>query len=65
LIELKETKTVLQMATFKEATNRLFANVWVCMKCNAKMRAGEGKKPSKCRKCGSRRLRLKRKVKKA
>ncbi len=53
------------MATFKEATNRLFANVWVCMKCNAKMRVGEGKKPSKCRKCGSRRLRLKRKVKKA
>ncbi len=33
------------------------------MKCNAKRRSGVGK-PSKCRKCGSNRLRQKRKAKK-
>ncbi|PIU21273.1 MAG: 50S ribosomal protein L40e [Candidatus Diapherotrites archaeon CG08_land_8_20_14_0_20_34_12] len=52
------------MAT-NEAIDRLFNNVWICMRCNAKNRVGAGKKPSKCRKCNSKRLRLKNKVKKA
>lgn len=53
------------MVKFKAAEDRLFANVWICMRCNAKNRSSAGKKPSKCRKCGSNRLRLKRKAKKA
>ena len=52
------------MAKFEEAESRLFKGVWVCMRCNAKIRGG-GQKPSKCRKCGSQRLRLKKKGKKA
>lgn len=54
---------VFFMALFPEAEARLFRNVWVCMRCNAKLRSGIGK-PSKCRKCGSKKLRLKRKAKK-
>jgi len=50
------------MARFKEADNRLFANVWICMRCNAKMRSSPGNKPVKCRKCNSKSLRLKKKV---
>lgn len=53
------------MARFEEADKRLFINMWVCMRCNAKNRGSEGKKPSVCRKCGSKKLRLKHKVKKA
>ncbi len=53
------------LARFPEADRRLFANVWVCMRCNHKNRGSEGKKPSHCRKCDSQRLRLKHKVKKA
>jgi len=53
------------MARFEEADARLFRNQWVCMRCNAKNRFGTGTKPVKCRKCGSARLRLKHKVKKA
>lgn len=45
------------------ATKRNFENVFVCQKCNATNRCGAGK-PSKCRKCGSKRLRLKKKKKK-
>jgi len=52
------------MAKFEEAEDRLFKNIWICMKCNAKNRCPSGK-PKKCRKCGSVRLRLKHKVKKA
>lgn len=52
------------MARFPEAEDRLFKNIWICMKCNAKNRTGTGKKPSKCRKCGSKRLRIKHKAKK-
>ena len=53
------------MARFEEADKRLFINVWICMRCNAKNRGSEGKKPDACRKCGSKKLRLKHKVKKA
>ena len=42
--------------------NRMFKNMFVCMKCNAKIRAIPDKvkaKKIKCRKCGSKQLRLK------
>jgi len=47
---------------FPEAAHRLFNNVFVCKVCKAKIRADsrkirEGK--VKCRKCGSRELRAK------
>lgn len=52
------------MAKFEAAEARLFKNVYVCMKCNAKNRSGTGM-PGKCRKCGSKRFRIKsKKVKK-
>ncbi len=41
---------------------RLFTNMFVCMQCNAKMRTTMDrvkKKKIKCRKCGSKNLRLK------
>ncbi len=50
------------MARFKEADARIFSNVWICMRCNAKNRSSEGKKPIKCRKCKSKGLRLKKKA---
>lgn len=53
------------MARFEAADNRLFKNVWVCMNCNARNRSSEGKKPAKCRKCKSKNLRLKHKMRKA
>ncbi|MDP6670547.1 MAG: 50S ribosomal protein L40e [archaeon] len=52
------------MARFPEADNRIFKNVWICMKCNANNRASEGSKPTKCRKCKAKRFRLKHKTKK-
>jgi len=52
------------MARFEAADKRLFANMWICQKCNAKNRSTEGKKPNHCRKCKGRRLRLKNKAKK-
>jgi len=52
------------MAKNEEAEARLFKDVWICMRCNAKNRK-PGAKPAKCRKCGSIRLRLKHKVKKS
>ena len=52
------------MARFAEADNRLFKDQWICMKCNAKNRS-PAKKPERCRKCGSNRLRLRHKAKKA
>ena len=53
---------------FPEAVKRLFHRVFVCRKCKSKIRADyikvrEGK--VKCRKCGSRYLRPKRKEKRA
>ena len=42
--------------------NRMFKNMFVCMKCNAKVRAAPDKVKKgkiKCRKCGSKQLRLK------
>ena len=42
--------------------NRLYNNVFVCMKCNAKLRTSMEKVKrgkSKCRKCSSKALRLK------
>ena len=53
------------MAKFEIAVARLFENVWICMKCNARNRGSQGKKPDRCRKCGSIRLRFKHKTKKA
>ena len=44
------------------ASMRLFHNVFICMKCNAKIRAKPEKVKKgkiKCRKCGSKQLRLK------
>ncbi len=41
---------------------RLYENVFVCMRCNAKLRTTMlkvKKKKAKCRKCGSKHLRLK------
>ena len=52
------------MATSKEATDRLFKNVFVCKECKSKIRATllkvrQGK--VRCRKCKSTSLRPKRK----
>jgi len=52
------------MALSTIATKRRFENIWICMNCNAKNRGQKGKKPAKCRKCNSKRLRLKKKGKK-
>jgi ribosomal protein L40E len=44
------------------ASRRLFLNMFVCMACNAKMRAQPDKVKKgliKCRKCNSKNLRLK------
>lgn len=46
----------------EEVFNRLFKNVFVCMKCNSKVRATPFKVRAgkvKCRKCGSSQLRPK------
>ncbi len=48
-------------------TKRLFERVFVCMKCNAKIRADPRKvalKKVKCRRCGSKALRPKSKERK-
>ena len=52
------------MAKFPEAENRIFKNIWICMKCNATMRASPGSKPDKCRKCKGKAFRQKKKGKK-
>ncbi len=49
---------LLLLMGFPEAEARLFNGVWICMDCNARNRSRKGK-PQKCRKCGSKRLRLK------
>ncbi len=48
------------MAKFKEATNRLFKDVFVCKKCKSKIRTSVLKvllKKASCRKCKSKALR--------
>ncbi len=45
---------------FPEAEKRLFENVYICMKCNARNRGSGGKPPERCRRCKSKRLRKKR-----
>jgi len=52
---------------FPEATKRLYTRVFVCRKCKSKIRADYPKVRAgkiKCRKCGSKVLRPKRKEKK-
>jgi len=53
----------LKVADFKESLARRFSNVYVCQRCNATNRSSSGL-PAQCRKCGSKRLRLKKKKKK-
>jgi large subunit ribosomal protein L40e len=48
-------------------TNRLYNRVYICMKCNAKLRSDVARvkaKKVKCRKCGYKGLRLKSKERK-
>lgn len=52
------------MVRAEEADARLFKNQWICMRCNAKNRSPSGM-PNACRKCGSKRMRLKHKAKKS
>ncbi|PIN85266.1 MAG: 50S ribosomal protein L40e [Candidatus Diapherotrites archaeon CG11_big_fil_rev_8_21_14_0_20_37_9] len=52
------------MALATAAAKRLFENIWICMSCSAKNRGNNGKKPGKCRKCGTNDFRLKKKGKK-
>ncbi len=40
---------------------RLFKNVYICMRCNARIRTKNPAK-TKCRRCGSKRLRHKKKM---
>ena len=50
-----------------EVAKRLFENVYVCMRCNAKIRASSAKIKAgkvKCRRCGYKKFRLKAKEKK-
>ncbi len=53
---------------FPEAVARIFNRVFVCKKCKSKIRTDYSKVKAgkvKCRKCGSKQLRPKRKEKKA
>lgn len=46
----------------EEVAKRLYKDMYVCMRCNAKIRANPAKvklKKIKCRKCQSKQLRLK------
>ena len=53
------------MATLSSvAANRLFKDIWICMKCNAKNRGQKGNHPARCRKCKAAKFRLKKKGKK-
>jgi len=40
----------------QEISERLYKNVYVCMKCNARIRTNKPHR-TKCRKCGSKQLR--------
>ncbi len=48
----------------KAASDRMFKGVWICMRCNTSNRSGKGSKPEKCRKCGSAKLRQRKKGRK-
>ncbi|MEM4257110.1 MAG: hypothetical protein QXD98_01995 [Candidatus Diapherotrites archaeon] len=48
----------------KAAADRMFKGVWICMKCNTINRTGKGTKPNNCRKCGSAKLRQRKKGRK-
>jgi ribosomal protein L40E len=53
--------------SFPEAVNRIFNRVFVCKKCKSKIKTDYAKvrdKKVKCRKCGSKDLRPKRKERK-
>jgi len=52
------------MALQTAAQKRLFQDIWICMRCNAKNKGQKGIKPDKCRKCDAKKLRLKKKGKK-
>jgi ribosomal protein L40E len=52
------------MALVPASANRIFKGVWICMRCNHRNRSGKGTKPEKCRKCGSNKLRQRKKGKK-
>lgn len=55
------------MATFPEASKRLFENIYVCRRCESKMRVPIGKVlagKGVCRKCSSKKLRPIRKISK-
>ncbi|MCR4335961.1 MAG: hypothetical protein NUV57_05520 [archaeon] len=52
------------MALSSVATKRVFEDVWICMNCNSKNKGQKGKPAAKCRKCNSKRMRLKKKGKK-
>ncbi len=52
------------MAASSVAMKRMFENIWICMKCNAKNKGQKGVAPAKCRKCNCKDLRLKKKGKK-
>tara|TARA_Y100000310_G_C20701325_1_gene830215 strand:+ start:300 stop:467 length:168 start_codon:yes stop_codon:yes gene_type:complete len=52
------------MALSPVATKRVFQDVWICMNCSAKNKGQKGKPAAKCRKCSSKRMRLKKKGKK-
>lgn len=55
-------------ASSDAAKTRLFNRVFICMDCNAKMRADPQKvraKKIKCRKCGNKDLRVKKRIRKA
>ncbi len=45
------------------AAKRIFGGMYICMHCNARNRSAAGK-PAHCRKCGSNRLRQRKKGKK-
>lgn len=54
------------MVKFKEATSRMFRNVFICRKCKTKIKTTPQKVTSglaKCRRCGHKALRSVRKAK--
>ena len=48
----------------QEVMDRMYKNVYICMKCNAKIRTNKPHK-AKCRRCGSKQLRPRKKPMKA
>ena len=52
------------MALALAASKRIFEDVWICMRCNARNKGQHNKPPHKCRKCNSKKLRQRKKGKK-